>query len=174
MEYIIGLGGNLGDPKATLLAAMEHIDDRIGAVVRRSPFFWTKPMLHPVTPTLGQAPHLNSVIVADSDLPADQVLAELLKIEEELGRVRANDAVPWGPRVIDLDIVAAEQTVVETPELTIPHPEMHARDFVLIPMLSVAPEWCHPTLEKTVQELEAELAERWVLSEEQAAVEARF
>lgn len=173
MEYIIGLGGNLGDPKATLAEAMELVSRHIGPIISRSPLYWTKPMLHPVTPTLGQSPHLNAVVVSDSELSAEQVLDELLHLEEELGRVRASEVVPWGPRVIDLDLIAAEQLSLNSPRLSVPHAEMHNRDFVLVPMLSVVPSWRHPLLDKTVAELEAELTERWIISEDTDEAQAR-
>jgi 2-amino-4-hydroxy-6-hydroxymethyldihydropteridine diphosphokinase len=84
------------------------------------------------------------------------VFLHLQAIEERLGRVK-EVAEKWSARLIDLDLIAAESTVLSTPHLTIPHPEMQRREFVLGPMAEVVPQWRHPLLGKTVQELRSAL-----------------
>ena len=101
-----------------------------------------------------QPEFLNAAAVFDCELDAGTLLRELQRIESEGGRERG---LRFGPRHIDIDIVGAEDLVIETDSLQIPHARMHERCFVLDPLLELDPEWIHPTLGASVRELKARL-----------------
>jgi 2-amino-4-hydroxy-6-hydroxymethyldihydropteridine diphosphokinase len=164
MRYTIALGGNVGDARKTLDQAVCAIEKAISRPLAVSTYYWTKPLVHPSKP-VRQNPYLNAVVEIDALLDPEEVLRRLLAIESSLGRVRANEQIPWGPRTIDLDLIAQEQAIVETEFLTLPHPQMHLRDFVLLPMQQVNPQWRHPLLKQNVSEMLAALQERFILSE---------
>ena len=97
-----------------------------------------------------QPQFLNGVCQVRTSLAPLALLHILLAIEQEMGRVRLRH---WGERNIDLDLLLYEDVVMDTPELTLPHPDMQNRDFVLLPLAEIAPEIIHPTLQKTIHEL---------------------
>lgn len=156
MTTIVALGANLGERELTFRRAIAAIGSTIGPVVASSRFYDTKPLVLPGA-VEEQPPYLNAVIAVVSGLPPLKILAELQQIERDLGRDRAAEEVRWGPRIIDLDIIAIGDTQLAVPGLTIPHPEMHKRRFVLEPLLEVAPDWIHPTLHADVAALLAAL-----------------
>ena len=143
----IGIGSNLGDRRQNTVEAM----DRVGAlgntkVVRTSSFYESEP--------LGDAKtwFVNSVIEVETDLTTEQLLKKLLGIEESMGRRRVKGK-RWGSRVIDLDILMADQEVIAKRALRVPHPEMHKRRFVLLPLAELAPHVIHPQLGQSVSAL---------------------
>ncbi|MCL4128338.1 UNVERIFIED_CONTAM: hypothetical protein GTU68_021161 [Idotea baltica] len=136
--------------------------------MRESSRYWTKPLIHPEYPNPNQNRYLNSVLNLECSLPPSEVLIGLQSIERQLGRVRENELHPWSPRTIDLDIIAAGDEVIDTAELTVPHPRAVERDFVLIPILEVCPDWVHPVIGKTVSLLISELSEVNILEKYQA------
>ena len=134
MESYIGLGSNLGDPETQLtsaLAALDGIPDT--GLVRCSSFYRSKP-LGPG----GQPDFINAVALLDSGLTAIALLARLQSIENRQGRVR--DGIQWGPRTLDLDMLLYGTEIIDEPGLIVPHPEMRHRNFVLIPLLELAPD----------------------------------
>jgi len=140
----IALGANLGDRLATLRTAIERIRD-LGAVIKISSVYETDPVGY-----LDQPAFYNVVLLLETNLAPEAVMKELLAIEADLGRVRtfAN-----APRAIDLDLLLYGDEVRETPSLTLPHPRMHERAFVLVPLAEIALSNIHPRLKMTVAEL---------------------
>jgi 2-amino-4-hydroxy-6-hydroxymethyldihydropteridine diphosphokinase len=151
----IALGSNLsseyGDPAANVWRAVEELRG-VGEVTAVSSFFETEPVGYTDQPRF-----VNAAVVLETDLPPQPLLEHLLEIECRLGRDRSAAAIPKGPRVIDLDLLLVDGLVIETPTLTLPHPEMHRRRFVLEPLAKIAPGWVHPMTGLTIVEMLAAL-----------------
>ncbi|MEM8502839.1 MAG: 2-amino-4-hydroxy-6-hydroxymethyldihydropteridine diphosphokinase [Cyanobacteria bacterium P01_D01_bin.1] len=140
----IALGSNLGDSQQTLLSAIEVIDNAMHmSVTRRSHFYKTAAVGPP------QPDYINACITIETDLSPRQLLCELLAIEKQFGRVRKER---WGPRSLDLDLLLYDGHITDTPGLTVPHPRLHERPFVLIPLTDIAPNWQHPIFHITVEQ----------------------
>jgi len=143
----IALGSNLnsefGDREANLEEAVQRIGG-LGEVRAVSSFYDTEPVGF-----LEQPRFLNGALVLETELEPVELMRELLGVERAMGREREG-AIAKGPRVIDLDLLLYGDVVMSTEELTLPHPEMQARRFVLEPLAEIAPEWVHPALGVTV------------------------
>ena len=145
ITVLVGLGSNLRDRSAnirkalTLLTTSGHFH-----LEKRSLLYETEPVGPP------QPNFLNGVAQGRTDLSPEELLKLLKKVEKEVGR---EEGPRWGPRVVDLDILFCGELVVETPFLTIPHPRLQEREFVLVPLAEIAPSWRHPRLHKNVLEL---------------------
>jgi 2-amino-4-hydroxy-6-hydroxymethyldihydropteridine diphosphokinase len=148
MKAYVGLGSNLGERETLLKAAIEQLaalpETRLGRV---SSLYDTAPVGE-----LDQPNFLNAVAQLETELTARQMLWNLLLVERRLGRVR-HVARRYGPRTIDLDLLMHGDLVLDTPDLTLPHPERHRRAFVLVPLAEIEPRLMHPTLGLTVSEL---------------------
>lgn len=147
----VAVGSNLGDRRAMMSQAQARLETNPGISVRKvSGIYETDPVGF-----LAQGRFLNAVWELETELPPDDLLNALLAVEKELGRERK---VKNGPRVIDLDLLAYDDYISERPELTLPHPRLHERYFVLKPFSDLNPEWVHPYLHRTVQELLSEVS----------------
>jgi 2-amino-4-hydroxy-6-hydroxymethyldihydropteridine diphosphokinase len=146
----VALGSNLkssfGDREANLREAVRRIGE-LGEVRVVSSFYDTEPVGY-----LEQPRFLNGALLLETELEPVALMRELLSVERAMGRERVG-AVAKGPRVIDLDLLMYGDVVMATEELTLPHPEMQERRFVLEPLAEIAPEWVHPMLGVTVREL---------------------
>ncbi len=145
---ILALGSNLGDGRANLLRAIELIASRIGQVVTQSSVLETEPWGF-----VSEHTFVNQVIIVKSALTAEAILAETQQIEKALGRVTKSEHGNYTDRIIDIDLIDYDGQIVETVDLQLPHPEMHKRSFVLVPLCEIWPTWEHPILHKTAQEL---------------------
>jgi 2-amino-4-hydroxy-6-hydroxymethyldihydropteridine diphosphokinase len=148
----IALGSNLGDRAGMLERAIAAMNSAGISVVRQSSLYVTEPVGAP-----GQGWFLNAVVEAETSLLPLQLLHTLLKIERELGRRRLT---PHGPRAIDLDILFYGSSVIRSRELEVPHPRLTERRFVLIPLAQLAPDFRHPVLHKSINQLLAETPDR--------------
>ncbi|HWY03234.1 MAG TPA: 2-amino-4-hydroxy-6-hydroxymethyldihydropteridine diphosphokinase [Candidatus Acidoferrum sp.] len=140
----LSLGSNIGERENYLRDAMARLESQ-GHVVSGSSFYETEPVEF-----TDQAWFLNCVVVVETTEPPEKLMAAILKIEHEMGRQRMQNK---GPRVIDIDILLYSDKIIDLPELTVPHPAMHVRRFVLEPLAEVAPDIRHPLLNKTICEL---------------------
>jgi 2-amino-4-hydroxy-6-hydroxymethyldihydropteridine diphosphokinase len=131
MKTVIALGSNLENRRLNLDIAITKLEVLLGELTI-SPYFETKPVGGPE-----QDDFINAVVIAESTLPAEQLLKELLAIEDEMGRVRD---VRWGPRIIDLDLILCGGQVIDTVFLKLPHPLAASREFVLEPWLAIDPD----------------------------------
>jgi 2-amino-4-hydroxy-6-hydroxymethyldihydropteridine diphosphokinase len=131
MKAVISLGANIGDPKAQMDIAVALLRQAL-EVTSISDYFSTKPVSD-----IEQPDYLNAICIAESELPALDLLAVLHGIEKTLGRERLER---WGPRTIDLDLIQYGSLLSSADELTLPHPRAHERRFVLEPWISIDPE----------------------------------
>ena len=139
----LSLGSNLGEREKNLAQALEALEREHIAIEARSSIYETEPQ-----DVADQPWFLNMVVRGRTKLFPLQLLATVKRIERKLGRP-SGAGVRRGPRVVDIDILLFEETVMETPELTIPHPRMAQRRFVLEPLLEIEPEARHPSRRKT-------------------------
>ena len=148
----IALGSNIGDTRGYLNMAVKKLDEnRFCRVVRVSDFIVTKPY-----GGVEQDDFLNGALLLETLLEPKELLELVHEIENEAGRERK---VHWGPRTLDLDILFYDDLVMDTMELTIPHPEIEKRDFVLGPMAQIAGHLRHPLNHKSINEMYRELSE---------------
>jgi len=157
-SVIVALGSNIGEREEFLRKAVEEIQRLVGELKQASSSYQTAPLLLPGYDGPAVNDYLNMVVEVSTELCPERLLATLLEIEKDLGRNRALETSRWMSRVIDLDIIFYGDQIIESETLRIPHPEMHKRDFVLKPLLEIAPDWKHPRLGKLVSELYDELS----------------
>ncbi|MCU1313114.1 MAG: 2-amino-4-hydroxy-6-hydroxymethyldihydropteridine pyrophosphokinae [Acidobacteriaceae bacterium] len=146
----IALGANLpspaGVPAETLAAATGRFNS-LGSVLARSSLYRTAPVGY-----LDQPEFVNAVVLLETSLAPMPLLDRLLAIERSFGRERGRGPAK-GPRSLDLDLLLYDDLVLQEPALTLPHPAMHQRRFVLAPLAEIAPEWRHPGLGRSVRQL---------------------
>ncbi|HMQ48929.1 MAG TPA: 2-amino-4-hydroxy-6-hydroxymethyldihydropteridine diphosphokinase [Saprospiraceae bacterium] len=141
-------GSNLGDKMANLSAAYGLIGQTIGAIIRSSSLYVTAPW-----GITDQPDFFNQALEVETSMSPHEVLSQIHDIESLLGRKRV---IKWGSRVIDIDILFYNDWIITESELTIPHPFLHERNFVLIPLLEIAPNLVHPLLGLSIQQLAAQ------------------
>lgn len=131
----IGLGGNIGDAAATVREALQVLDTLPGTrVLRASPLFRT-----PAWGNTAQADFVNAAALLRTELDARALLDALLEVEHRFGRDRGVGE-PWGPRTLDLDLLLYGDAAIDEPGLRVPHPHLHERAFVLVPLARIAPD----------------------------------
>lgn len=141
---LLGLGSNLGDRQANLEAALAALGQGEAApmrLLRVSSVYESAALLPEDAPPHWDIPYYNIVVAAQTVLEPARLLQVAKQIERRLGR---EDVGRWGPRVIDIDILACGDSVLQTTELTIPHAAMLSRDFVMVPLAEIQPHWRYP------------------------------
>jgi 2-amino-4-hydroxy-6-hydroxymethyldihydropteridine diphosphokinase len=146
----VALGANLpsavGVPSATIRAAMEQLA-ALGEVVARSSLYSTEPVGYRDQPAF-----INAVVEMRTALAPGALMEGLLAVERSFGRQRERQ-IAKGPRTLDLDLLLFDDLILDTETLTLPHPSMHERRFVLEPLAEIAPGWVHPLFQRTITEL---------------------
>jgi 2-amino-4-hydroxy-6-hydroxymethyldihydropteridine diphosphokinase len=141
----LGLGSNLGDRKKYLDAATEMIGEQVGEILLCSGVYETA-----AWGVDDQPNYYNQVIKIQTNLYPLELLKQILSVETALGRERI---IKWGPRTIDIDFLFYEDYYFSTPELTLPHPWISSRNFVLAPLTEISPDLVHPVFKKKIHEL---------------------
>ena len=139
------LGSNMGNSQQQLSIAIKNITQKIGGVIRKSKLYTTA-----AWGNTNQPDFLNQVIVVETKHTALQTIKTILGIEEEMGRVRTKKNAP---RIIDIDILFFNKQIIAENILTVPHPEIQNRRFVLIPLNELSPNFKHPVIKKTLHQL---------------------
>ncbi|WP_259067437.1 2-amino-4-hydroxy-6-hydroxymethyldihydropteridine diphosphokinase [Mucilaginibacter sp. X4EP1] len=155
IDVFLLLGSNLGDRQLYLNEAIEHISNSIAPITKISSVYETASWGKTDLPD-----YLNQVIVLKTDVPALEVLTQILNIENILGRRREEK---WGSRTIDIDILFYGQSVINEPNLQVPHPELHNRRFTLEPLAEIAPQFVHPVLNKNILQIKNELKDSLIV-----------
>ena len=142
--YIL-LGSNMGNSKKKLLEAQKHIQKKIGPILRKSTLYETV-----AWGNTNQADFLNQIIIVVSKFSAEEILKNILNIEHAMGRIRT---LKNAPRLIDIDILFFNKEIIQKENLTVPHPAIQNRRFVLVPLNELSPNFVHPLLHKTIHQL---------------------
>lgn len=143
----LGLGTNLGNKDENLNGAVEYIRERVGRINSLSAFYVTEPWGFK-----SENSFLNAVCSVATDISPIELLYITKEIEKEMGRNKKSVDKIYCDRIIDIDILLYDDLIMQSEELTIPHPIMTERDFVMIPLAEIAPELVHPVLKKKMKE----------------------
>ena len=147
-DVFLGLGTNLGDKKTNLSMAMEEIRKRVGEITSLSAYYITEPWGFD-----SQNSFLNAVCKVCTSLSPSEVLSVTQSIERDLGRMKKSINGQYSDRPIDIDILLYDNLVIDTPDLSIPHPLMHKRLFVMEPLTEIAPKLIHPVLHLSMEDI---------------------
>ncbi len=147
----LALGTNLGDRSANLRAALNALPPEVKVI--------TESKVHETPPWgyVDQPAFLNMVIQGETSLTPEALLKYLKQLEQQLGRVQS---FRWGPRLIDIDLLFYDDLILETDSLSVPHPRLHQRAFVLDPLVEIAPDLIHPVLKESIRTLQARLEQQ--------------
>lgn len=157
-NIFLGLGSNVGDRLNNLRLSVDKILSSEKCTLKKhSSIYETRPYGN-----LEQGNFLNSVIQIETNLTPDQLFDLIKEVEIELGRKKTDKK--WAPREIDIDILFYNQLIYNEKYLIIPHPEVLKRDFVLIPMIEIAPDFFHPVIKKKISELDCKLSESFIIN----------
>jgi 2-amino-4-hydroxy-6-hydroxymethyldihydropteridine diphosphokinase len=151
-QLFLSLGGNLGNTREIFEGAYPLIEKKIGKISVYSSIYQTQ-----AWGPIPQADFLNQVLLVNTSLKAEACLAEILEIEREFGRERKER---WGPRTLDLDILYYGDKVIAESDLSIPHPRIAERKFILTPLAEIAPTFTDPTSRKTMVTLLADCSDK--------------
>lgn len=148
----IAIGSNLGDRLAYCTDAVAglHAHAAITVVTQST---WREYPALTLQPAERQPDYLNGVVQVQTELSPERLLAVCLELEHAAGRLPRTATPRWAPRTLDLDLLAYDARCLATPTLTLPHPELHKRRFVLEPLCEIAPDWVHPQLQRTARNL---------------------
>ncbi|HLN56079.1 MAG TPA: 2-amino-4-hydroxy-6-hydroxymethyldihydropteridine diphosphokinase [Bacteroidales bacterium] len=147
MKVYFSIGSNLEDREFNIEDSLDRIVENIGIVTKSSSFYETEPWGFTTDEQF-----LNIAAEVDTDLNPGDVLALIKKIEDRMGRIR-DEKVHYTSRIIDIDILLYDDMIINDPDLKVPHPLMHERNFVLVPLNEIAPDAVHPVFNKTIAEL---------------------
>lgn len=145
-KLILSLGSNLGDREKFLKDAMIEIEQSIGRIRQTSSVYQTTPWGFDSSELF-----LNQIVLVATRLSPEEVLEQIQLIERKAGRIRSSSG--FQDRTLDIDIIFYDDLILDTPELKIPHPHLHQRLFVLMPLHEVAPMWKHPVYQKDITAL---------------------
>lgn len=145
INVYLGLGSNMGPRAANLRTAAALISKNIGKIAKQSHMYETDPWGN-----TDQDSFYNQVLMINTTLDPREILSEISKIEREMGREKKEK---WGPRLIDIDVLFYGKRIIRDKGLEIPHPELHKRNFVLVPLMEIAPDLEHPVLHEQIDEL---------------------
>lgn len=151
----LGLGTNIGNRKENLTRAIEALSLALGPCTALSSFIETAPWGFD-----SENSFLNCAVAFETELAPQELLDTTESIERELGRTTKSTGGTYHDRIIDIDILLYGSVVIETPRLTIPHPLMHLRDFVLEPLAEIAPHAIHPTTGKSIGQINTEFKKK--------------
>jgi 2-amino-4-hydroxy-6-hydroxymethyldihydropteridine diphosphokinase len=146
MKVYLGIGTNLGNREKNLEKALSALEKQAGRIVASSPVYETEPLGF-----ISDKMFLNMVVIIETKFSPDKLLNCIRSIEKGLGRKR--ETGKYVSRTIDIDLLFYENQIIENTELTVPHPRMHERKFVLVPFCDIAPDFIHPVLKRSVKEL---------------------
>jgi 2-amino-4-hydroxy-6-hydroxymethyldihydropteridine diphosphokinase len=145
-KVLLSLGSNQGDRRACLLEAIERIDAEIAPLFALSSIYETTSWAY------DDHDYLNMTLCILSSLDSTDLMNQLLALEKDMGRIRT-EGEGYRARPIDIDILLVEDVICDTELLTVPHPRMHQRRFVLEPLVEIAPDWIHEKMERSISEL---------------------
>jgi 2-amino-4-hydroxy-6-hydroxymethyldihydropteridine diphosphokinase len=142
------LGGNQGDVKKIFSQTLELIQSSVGKVKTLSPVYRSEPWGFEASESF-----LNQAILVETELDPEDLLKEILAIEKKMGRVRDNANGKYSSRPIDIDILFYNDSIIYSRDLIVPHPRLHLRNFTLVPLNDISPDFYHPVLKKTISDL---------------------
>ena len=149
MRAVLSLGSNLGNSAEILSSAAEALNE-VSEVIALSSFYQTRPVGGPPQPDF-----INAVIIIETNLEPEELLLVAQAIEGAHGRERNENTVKWGPRFLDIDLIKCDEMLINSPDLTIPHPRAHEREFVLRPWNEIDPAATLPGFDAISQLLES-------------------